>query len=159
MSLGGSAVDAQGSGLRIDAIDSSWPRLGEVEELIYGILYRDFGVARDDGWRQPVDEGSAFVALDDDVLVGYAILLGGAGDAERQLRQMAVASEVRRRGVGRALVGRLEEDARASGTGLIWLNARETAIAFYERLGYSCVGDMFVSELTKIPHRPMKKHT
>jgi predicted GNAT family N-acyltransferase len=39
----------------------------------------------------------------------------------------------------------------------MWLHARHDAVGFYERMGYVPEGSVFVSELTGIPHRTMRR--
>ncbi len=51
----------------------------------------------------------------------------------------------------------LERTAAGQGASQVWLNARDTAIDFYLRLGYAPFGESFVSELTGIPHIGMRK--
>jgi ribosomal-protein-alanine N-acetyltransferase len=68
---------------------------------------------------------------------GFGILELGPEDAELVL--LAVDPRVRRRGIGRDLLGFLEAEARVAGIGAVWLHVRArnaTAIAFYERAGY-----------------------
>jgi len=58
-------------------------------------------------------------------------------------------------GIGRALVEYSETWARNAGYRRMILHARETAVAFYESLGYQKIGDRFV-EVT-IHHWAMEK--
>jgi predicted GNAT family N-acyltransferase len=51
----------------------------------------------------------------------------------------------------------VEATAMVEGAEELWLNSRESAVGFYERLGYACDGEPFVSPLTGIPHRRMRK--
>lgn len=88
-----------------------------------------------------------FVAIDDGKVVGTVAL------EENRLRAMAVDGASR--GVGRVLVARLEEEARARGLTRIDLHARITARGFYAKLGYTEHGDIF-TEVT-IPHIAMYK--
>ena len=71
------------------------------------------------------------------------------------MRQVAVAPQLQGRGIGRALVEFAEQFARERGFTLMMLHARDTAIPFYEKLGYECVGEPFVQ--VTIPHRVMQK--
>ncbi|MGI9458273.1 MAG: GNAT family N-acetyltransferase [Aeoliella sp.] len=57
-------------------------------------------------------------------------------ECEAQIRYMAVEEDCRGHGVGRAMVSRLEELAVAHGVLRIVLNARDTVVGFYEKLGY-----------------------
>lgn len=72
-----------------------------------------------------------------------------------QMRQVAVAENWRNRGIGRQLVETAETCARAAGVGHIVLHARETAIPFYLKLGYTPEEDAFLE--VGIPHRAMRK--
>lgn len=76
---------------------------------------------------------------------------GNAPSAER----VAVLPEHRRGGVGRELMQALQAEAASRGFGELVLNAQESAVAFYERLGYRCEGEPF--EEAGIPHRVMRK--
>lgn len=139
-------------------VPADWDRLEEVATLLYETLYRAHGVAIDAPWRHEGEHGALAVAIGEDGAVyGSARLLGAAGDASRQLRQLAVVPAARGHGVGRSLVHLLEEVAASEGAREVWLNARDSAYTFYERIGYRFVGDEFVSELTRTPHRRMSK--
>ena len=70
-----------------------------------------------------------------------------------QMRQVAVDEKVKGRGIGRMMVTYSEDLARKLGFKEVVLHARETAVPFYESLGYTKVGDCF-TEIT-IPHRVM----
>lgn len=72
-----------------------------------------------------------------------------------RMRQFAVEVSCQRRGIGRALVEFTEHWARERGFVSITLHARETALGFYEKLGYARVGERFI-EVT-IPHFTMEK--
>ncbi len=72
-----------------------------------------------------------------------------------QLRQMAVACDQQCKGVGSALLAAAETVLRGDGVRLLRLHARETAIGFYRRCGYQCVGDPF--EELGIAHQRMEK--
>jgi GNAT superfamily N-acetyltransferase len=72
------------------------------------------------------------------------------------MRQLAVVPELQKRGIGTALVEYSEDLARKAGYRRMILHARETAVAFYEKLGYSRLGDRF--EEVTIPHWAMEKH-
>lgn len=72
------------------------------------------------------------------------------------MRQVAVVRELRGQGIGKALVAYAEALARKLGYRRMILHARETAVGFYEKLGYSRVGDRF--EEVTIAHWTMEKH-
>lgn len=73
-----------------------------------------------------------------------------------KLRQMAVDEKYQGKGIGRELILFVEKFAKNKGFEQMVMNARKGAIGFYEKLGYTLVGDEFV-EVT-IPHYKMEKH-
>lgn len=93
-------------------------------------------------------------AFDGATLLGCLILTPLSASTIK-MRQVAVDDHLQGKGVGRALVEACELKARALGHQVIELNARDTAVPFYLRLGYERVGDPF-TEVT-IPHHKMRK--
>ena len=61
-----------------------------------------------------------------------------------QLRGMAMLEGYQRQGLGTQLIGSCEKYILSSEKEtLIWFNARENAVAFYKKLGYRIVGNIF----------------
>jgi len=60
-----------------------------------------------------------------------------------QLRGMAVLPAYRRRKYGDRLVKYSEAYAKRINATVIWFNAREIAVPFYEKCGYEIIGDWF----------------
>ncbi len=147
-----------------------------IREVPYGSdLYRLMLDFRDAELRRPL--GMALTAADqadEEAQRHFAAVLDGESDpqlcasvvmkplppepgrpARAKLRQMAVAPAFRGLGLGRRLV-RFAEAAMAAGDiAEVELGARESAVGFYERLGYAVVGDPF-TEVGQ-PHRPMRR--
>ncbi len=98
-------------------------------------------------------ESLHLVAIDAGHVIG-CVLFRPQGRTGR-LFAMAVAGENRGRGVGAALVARLEQHLRNEGYEEVFLHARGHALGFYERLGYRIEGEPF--EEVGIEHRLMKK--
>jgi predicted GNAT family N-acyltransferase len=99
-------------------------------------------------------EEFVYAAFDEGDLVGtlnYVVLPGGVF----KMRQVAVDPRSQGRGVGRLLVEASEVSLGGKGGLEIVLNARDTAVPFYQALGYETVGEPF--EEVGIPHRKMKK--
>ena len=69
-----------------------------------------------------------------------------------QLRGMAVDSGAQQHGVGRRLLLTAIERIRAGGGEVLWANARDSALGFYERIGMEVVGDGYVTADTRLPH-------
>jgi predicted GNAT family N-acyltransferase len=68
---------------------------------------------------------------------------------------MAVLAEWRGRGVGRALIERLLEEAKRIGMAQLVLNAQTSAIGFYQRFGFAEDGPEFVE--AGLLHRTMRR--
>ncbi len=98
-------------------------------------------------WNDPVDDVRRklriqrelfFVAFEGDAIAGTA--MGGFDGHRGWVHYAAVAPRSRRRGVGRALMARVEEGLRRIGCTKLNLQVRGSnrdAVLFYERLGYS----------------------
>lgn len=76
-------------------------------------------------------------------------------DQTLKMRQVAVDDSVQGKGVGSFFVKASEQFALQNGFTKIEMHARETAIPFYEKLGYKKVGKRF--EEVTIPHFKMEK--
>jgi GNAT superfamily N-acetyltransferase len=87
-------------------------------------------------------------------LVGCLVLTPRPG-RELKMRQVAVAEAMQGKGIGRAMVEFSERFARERGFFRITMNARETAVSFYEKLDYQRSGARF--EQKTIPHWRMQK--
>lgn len=75
-----------------------------------------------------------------------------------QLRGMATAPEFQRKGVGRALMGFVEEDLAEQRPVLhLWCNARIPAVEFYKQMGWSVKSETFEIP-TAGPHVKMVRH-
>lgn len=64
-------------------------------------------------------------------------------DNQFQIRGMAVLQEAQTLGYGKKLLERAEADCIAKNSEIIWFNAREKAVGFYEKSGYQIAGNSF----------------
>jgi GNAT superfamily N-acetyltransferase len=70
-----------------------------------------------------------------------------------QLRYMATDFDVQGRGYGARVLDVAEDDLRLLGVEQIWANGRDTALAFYESVGWHRVeGSEHLSPETDLPH-------
>lgn len=76
-------------------------------------------------------------------------------DGIAKAQRVAVRASARGRGVGRALMVALEEEARRRGFREVVLGAQLSALPFYVALEYSPYGEVF--DDAGIPHRMMRK--
>jgi GNAT superfamily N-acetyltransferase len=83
------------------------------------------------------------------------LLLQPHDAATVQMRQVAVSPGLQGSGIGARLLLAAEDAARRRGFRRMVAHARMTALAFYERHGYTPEGEIFVE--TTIPHRMVTK--
>ena len=94
------------------------------------------GLLRDDApFRQ-------YVAFDGEEIVGRVRSVDAAGAT--WCADMYVNASHRRRGIGRALLGRMLRDDRARGSKCSVLTASHTGALLYPRVGYERIGTLFV---------------
>jgi predicted GNAT family N-acyltransferase len=115
-------------------------------------------------WQQP--RGSERDPLDDDsthlMLVDDRNRVAGVGRLhfnsirEAQIRYMAIDVVHQRNGLGSRLLVALEQRARALGASSIMLDARESALGFYSKHGYTTQGNGHVL-FDRIAHVQMIK--
>ena len=87
-------------------------------------------------------------------LVGVLILTR-LSDTDVKMRQVAVTESMQSQKVGSKMVRFAEDYAREKGYKSMVLNARKTAVSFYEKQGYSTISDEFLE--INIPHYKMQK--
>lgn len=75
-----------------------------------------------------------------------------------QLRGMAVLDEAQNTGVGRALIDAGVVHAKQVGASVVWAKARDSALYFYERYGFTTVGDEFLEPASGVPHHLVVLH-
>jgi ribosomal protein S18 acetylase RimI-like enzyme len=120
-----------------------FPQLYAIEELCFQPPHRF-------SWRylrSTVRRANAatWIAEEDGQLKGFAIVVWTQRKSEitAYIQTIEVAPEARRSGVGRELLRRIEDSARAAGAALIWLHVEAVntaAIHLYEAQGYHCKG-------------------
>lgn len=93
-------------------------------------------------------------AMDDDDVIACLILVDTRSGMVK-MRQVAVSPHLQRSGAGTRLVAFSEAFAIERGFERMILHARETAVPFYQKLGYAIDGDAF--EEMGIPHFEMSK--
>jgi predicted GNAT family N-acyltransferase len=85
---------------------------------------------------------------------GFADVEPSAGPVAH-LGRLAVLGDARGSGLGVGLVRAIEERARERGLTVLVLSAQVSAVAFYERLGYTAYGPVF--DDAGIDHRWMRR--
>ena len=88
-------------------------------------------------------------------MVGVLILTG-LNSKDIKMRQVAVDDDFRAMKIGTEMVRFAEEYSKKKGYSTMLLNARKTAVAFYEKLGYTKMSGEFLE--INIPHYKMSKN-
>ena len=121
-----------------------------------------FNVLREP-WNQPL--GSEVLADEDQAIHAIAVageeVLGVARMHESspnqgQVRCVAIATAAQGKGIGKAIMAYLEDQAKTKGWTEIVLEARENAVPFYHAIGYSNVAESYLL-FGEIQHYRMSK--
>jgi GNAT superfamily N-acetyltransferase len=93
-------------------------------------------------------------AFEKDTIIGCCVLTGYNAETI-QLRQMAVQQDIQHKGTGRHIIAFAEKTAREKGYTIMIMHAREVALGFYQKCGYTARGEQFTE--VGIPHYYMEK--
>lgn len=121
-----------------------------------------FSVLREP-WNQPLgseilaDEDKAIhaIAVDGKEVLGVARMHESA-ENQGQVRCVATATKAQGKGIGKAIMAYLEEEAKQKGWTEIVLEARENAVPFYQAIGYTIVAESYLL-FGEIQHYRMQK--
>ena len=94
-------------------------------------------------------------AFDEDKILGCCLLTQLDKNCVR-LRQMAVQNNLQGKGIGASIMNYAENIAMDLGYKKLIMHARQTAIGFYEKLGYKVAGNEFIE--ISLPHVIMEKN-
>ncbi len=89
------------------------------------------------------------------ILYDGATPIGAARLFKNKVGRVAVLKEHRKKNAGRMLMDAAENQAKADGYDTVQLAAQTYIIPFYEKLGYTAYGEVFLD--AGIEHRAMKK--
>ena len=131
------------------------PEYDEAVRLRYDILRRPLGrVFEPEQLAEEFDQHHLGAFAPDGALVGCLSLVRQDVHTVK-MRQVAVATAVQGKGIGSLMVLHAEAVARRMRMRRMILHARETAVPFYLKLGYTIIGSPF--EEVGIPHARMEK--
>lgn len=88
------------------------------------------------------EDGLHFGVFDGGQLVTVVSLFMGREEA--QFRKLATLPAAQGKGYGKAVLAHLVDICRKEKIKLLWCNARDTAVSFYDRLGYVARGNYFI---------------
>lgn len=136
-------------------VEFATPEYDETVQLRDKILRQPLGLQFSE--TQLAEEFADFhlAAYTHDWLLKGCLVLTPKNDKTLKMRQVAVEESAQGTGVGRRLVEASETFGRVHSFEIMELNARETAVSFYQKLNYLTVGERF--EEVGIPHFRMTK--
>jgi len=135
-------------------IDHGSAEYKKMVELRKEILRKPLGLDFSEADLENEKDDTFIAAYDDDEMFGCCMLCK-IDDERVKLRQMAVHEDVQGKGLGAAILNFAENIARDKGYKTIFMHARESAVGFYEKLGYQINSDVFKE--VNIPHYVMEK--
>jgi N-acetylglutamate synthase-like GNAT family acetyltransferase len=111
----------------------------ETDELLWRILWQPLGLPRDIRSKFNIDgEELELTAKENGQIVGGLVAVWTA-DNEMELRHLAVASSVQRKGIGRSLVTKLCRIASFKMCHRIHTIARNTSSGFFREVGFRTI--------------------
>lgn len=132
------------------------PQYWETVELRYQILRVPLNLDFTYGELREESDSTHLALQSADNQIVACLVMKPLSKTEIKMRQVAVAENYQRQGIGNQLVSFSEEYAKKEGFTIISLHARDTAIPFYLKANYQIVGEKF--EEVNIPHFKMIKH-
>ena len=142
-------------GIRIFLIDFGTPEYDETVRLRDQVLRKPLGLEFTAEQLAKEYDSWHLVATDANGNLLACLVLVPQEAGAIKMRQVAVRPDVQGRGVGAALVKVSEQLAHDKGFQEMVLHARDTAVSFYQKLGYSIDGAQFTE--VGIPHFKMQK--
>ncbi len=140
--------------MALKQIDHGTKEYLQMVKLRNDILRKPLGLSFTPDELEMEKEDILIGAFDDDDMLACCMLTKADNNCLK-LRQMAVQNNLQGKGIGASMLSFAELISRDKGYKKLIMHARETAVGFYEKLGYKVVGDKF-TEVT-IPHFVMEK--
>ena len=142
-------VDTATAGLEVQVVD--WHDAQETLKSIRKSVFIDEQhVPKELEWDGLDTECTQFLATLDSTPVATARLT-----VEGQIGRMAVLEDYRGNGIGSRLLASVIEQAKHAGHKQVFLHAQVSVIEFYQRHGFTAVGDVFID--AGIGHRSMNR--
>ena len=134
----------------IEIHTGNWAELGAAaSDIRRRVFIEEQQVSQEEEWDGRDDACLHFLAQRGNTALGTARLL-----PDGHIGRVAVLQEARGMGVGAALMQAAIAAAQHQGHPAVELTAQTHALAFYERLGFTAFGDIFLD--AGIPHRRMR---
>jgi N-acetylglutamate synthase-like GNAT family acetyltransferase len=138
----------------IKLIDHGTKEYKQMVNLRYEILRKPLNLTFEESELEKEKNDILIGAFEEEKILGCCLLTKVDKDCVK-LRQMAVQNNLQGKGIGASMMHFAENVARDAGYKNLIMNARKTAIGFYEKLGYKVSGNEFLE--ISIPHFLMVK--
>jgi GNAT superfamily N-acetyltransferase len=139
---------------RVETAPFESPRYEQALALREQLLRKPLGLVMIEDDRAGDANRTHLVAMDDDKVIG-GVSHYMDGPTVLRIKQMVVDPGYQGKGIGALLMQHAEAHGFQEGVDKVMLHARLNAQVFYEKLGYSTVGDEFLEKT--IPHIRMEK--
>lgn len=140
--------------MEVRLIEYKTPEYDKMVALRDDILRKPLGMTFGEEYLGKDKDSYLLGCFDGDNLVGCC-LLTPVNENTLQLRQMAVAEDRQKQGIGTKVIEYAEQLAVDKGYRFMYLHARKVAVNFYTKLGYMLESDEFME--IGIPHFEMLK--
>jgi N-acetylglutamate synthase-like GNAT family acetyltransferase len=135
-------------------IDHGTPQYNQMVQLRNQMLRQPLGLSFTEEELASEKNDILIGAFDEDDMLGCCVLTPLDNSTVR-LRQMAVHGSLQGKGIGASIMAFAENLARDKGYNKIIMHARDTAMGFYEKLGFRITSDEFRE--VNLPHHIMEK--
>ncbi len=132
---------------------ASQPEFEQALQLRHKVFVEEQGVPPELERDEHDSSAHHAMAFQEDRLLGTARLVRDG--ARGKIGRVAVSRQTRGQGTGVELMRFLEQQAGQMGLSELYLDAQLAVIGFYERLGYTAEGEIFLD--AGIQHRRMRK--
>lgn len=140
--------------MEVRLIEYKTPEYDRMVALRDDVLRKPLGMAFGGEYLGKDKDSYLLGCFDGDNLVGCC-LLTPVNENTLQLRQMAVAEDCQKQGIGTKVIEYAEQLAVGKGYRFMYLHARKEAVNFYTKLGYMLESEEFIE--IGIPHFEMLK--
>lgn len=142
----------------IRTIEYGSPLYHQTALLRYQLFYQEHHIPFDSIFDETESQDThvAIVNCADERVIAYSRLAQNHPQ-KSQIYQMVVDPAYQKQGFGTQLLQTLTEIALHKGSQSVILHARVAKAGFYEKLGFTAIGDVFASSTTGVPHIKMEK--
>lgn len=125
--------------IRTPDTESEW---SDYYDLRYRILRQPLGKERGSERNEGDTEGIHFALFENGKIEAIA-RLDSVNSTTCQVRFVAVEQQLQGKGYGKRIMQAVEEHGRQEGFELLILHARDYALPFYKKLGYTLIGPSY----------------